>query len=543
MTRVSETRAADSLGTVAAPKDGFLVDQIRRMVGLVPDERAFVDLDAGRALTFREWHSASNRLARGLAARGLSKGDRVALYLPTSDALAFVVAYAAIHKAGGVAVPTNTRLTSREVRHVLAHAEITGAVTSPVFAEQFGHAREELDSLKFSVVTGPAGPEAPGAGDVAWDDAFDEDDADFQVPLDAANLADIMYTSGTTGLPKGVAVTHNNVAMIPNSEPQWTGNGWIHSSPLFTFAGIGFIYNPMKMGMVSLYQAKFDAGRWIEYVERERPPFAFIVPAMAQLIADHERFAPVEDGGADLSSLQLVSVGSAPLPFEVLRRVQERIPNASVSNSYGMTEAGAAYCVMPPGESLKRKGSVGLPLPPAELRIVDEDGNMLSGEEEGELFIRTPGKQRAYYRDPEATAAAWEDDGWLHTGDLAKFDPDGYLYIVGRKKDVIIRGGHNIHAGDVEAVLYEHPAVLEAAVFGVPHPVLGEDVAAAVVLRPAARMQPVDLVNFCDDRLADYKVPRKLAFVTELPRNATGKVVKRELLAQYHGPPDEGASD
>jgi len=512
---------------VAAPNDGLLVDQIRTMVRVCPDEPGFVDLDSETSLTFREWDARSNQFARGLAARGVAKGDRVAIYLPSDDAIAFVVAYAGVHKAGGVAVPTNTRLTAHEIGHVLAHAEITAAVTSPVFAEQLEHARGKLDSLKFVVATGPG-----IADSVAWDDALDDDASDFQVPLEADDLADIMYTSGTTGLPKGVAVTHNNVAMIPNSEPQWTGNRWIHSSPLFTFAGIGFIYNPMKMGMVSLYQAKFDAGRWIDTVERDRPTFAFIVPAMAQLLADHPRFAE-----ADLSSLQLVSVGSAPLPFEVLKRVQERLPHASVSNSYGMTEAGAAYCVMPPGESLKRKGSVGLPLPPAELRVVDEDGRELTAEErierEGELLIRTPGKQRAYYKDPDATAEAWEADGWLHTGDLATFDADGYLYIVGRKKDVIIRGGHNIHAGDIESVLYEHPAVQEAAAFGIPHDVLGEDVAAAVVLRAAARVQPVDIVQFCQDRLADYKVPRRLVFVTELPRNATGKVVKRELIERY----------
>lgn len=491
----------------------LLVDQLRTMARLVPDEAAFKDLDAGGALTFSEWEAESNRLARGLVAAGIDKGDRVAIYLPNEEALRYVVAYAAVHKAGAVAVPTNTRLTSSELAHILGHAEIAGAVTSPALVDRFERARPELDSLRLVVATGEGVSESMG-----WDDALHDDDSDFQVAVGPDDLADIMYTSGTTGTPKGVAVSHGNVAMVPNTEPAWSGDRWIHSSPLFTFAGIGFIYNPMKMGMVSLYQAKFDAGRWIEYVEKERPTFAFIVPAMAQLLADHPRF-----GEADLSSLQLVSVGSAPLPFEVLKRLQERLPDASVSNSYGMTEAGAAYCVMPPGESLKRKGSVGLPLPPAELRIADD----------GELLIRTPGKPRSYYRDADATAAAWEPDGWLRTGDLAKFDDDGYLYIVGRKKDVIIRGGHNIHAGDVESVLYEHPTVLEAAVFGVPHDVLGEDIAAAVVLRPTARVQPIEIVEFCEQRLADYKVPRRLVFVAELPRNATGKVVKRELVEKY----------
>lgn len=492
------------------------------MVTLVPDEPAFRDLDAGEHLTFAEWHAESNRLARGLVDAGIEKGERVAIQIPGSESLRWVVAYAAVHKAGAVGVPVNTRLTASELTHVLGHAEISGAVVSPEYADLFGEARRDLDGLRLVVATGEGVPES-----ASWGEALSDDDSDLQVEVGDDDLADIMYTSGTTGLPKGVAVSHANVAMVPNSEPEWSGDGWIHSSPLFTFAGIGFIYNPMKMGMVSLYQGKFDAGRWIEYIESHRPKFAFIVPAMAQLISTHERFAD-----ADLSSLVMCNVGSAPLPFEVLRRFQEKIPDASVSNSYGMTEAGAAYCVMPPGESLKRKGSVGMPLPPTELKIVDEAGREVGVDEEGELLIRSPGKPRSYYKDPEATAATWEGDGWVRTGDIARLDADGYLYIVGRMKDVIIRGGHNVHAGDVESVLYRHPAVFEAAAVGVPHEVLGEDIAAVVVLNESASATAEEIEAFCREHLADYKSPRRVVFVDALPRNATGKVVKRTLVEQ-----------
>lgn len=492
------------------------------MVNVVPDEAALRDLDAGEHLTFAAWHATSNRLARGLIDAGIEKGERVAIQVPGSESLRWVVAYAAVHKTGAVGVPVNTRLTASELTHILRHAEISGAVVSPEYAELFGEARRGLDSLRLVVATGDGVPES-----TPWDDVLADDDSDIQVEVGGDDLADIMYTSGTTGLPKGVAVSHANVAMVPNSEPEWSGDGWIHSSPLFTFAGIGFIYNPMKMGMVSLYQGKFDAGRWIDYVDTHRPSFAFIVPAMAQLITTHERFAD-----ADLSSLVMCNVGSAPLPFEVLRKLQEKIPDASVSNSYGMTEAGAAYCVMPPGESLKRKGSVGMPLPPTEIKIVGESGEEVGADEEGELLIRSAGKPRSYYKDPAATAATWEGDGWVRTGDIARLDADGYLYIVGRMKDVIIRGGHNVHAGDVESVLYQHPAVLEAAAVGVPHEVLGEDIAAVVALNEGASATGEEIEAFCRERLADYKAPRRVVFVDALPRNATGKVVKRELAEQ-----------
>ena len=252
----------------------------------------------------------------------------------------------------------------------------------------------------------------------------------------------------------------------------------------------------------------------------------FLVPSMAQLIVAHPGFAQ-----ADLSSIAVCAIGCSPLAPATLRALQERMPEASVSNSYGMTEAGPAYCSMPKGESLKRIGSVGQPMPPLEVRIVDEDGADLPVGEMGEAVLRMKGRQREYYRNEEATAGTWKD-GWLYSGDLARLDEDGYLYIVGRKKDVIIRGGNNIHAVDVEAVLLEHPDVVEAAVVGIPHAVLGEDVAAVVVLAPGAATTPDELKAFCAASLADYKVPRRIEFVAELPRNATGKVLKAQLQEQ-----------
>jgi acyl-CoA synthetase (AMP-forming)/AMP-acid ligase II len=227
-----------------------------------------------------------------------------------------------------------------------------------------------------------------------------------------------------------------------------------------------------------------------------------------------------------------MSIGSAPLAPATLMRLQERLPQASVSNSYGLTEAGPAFIVMPKEEVTKRVGSVGKPIPPMEIKVVDDDGVEVADGTVGELLTRLPGRQREYYRDDEATNATWTPDGWLRSGDLAHLDADGFIYIVGRKKDMIIRGGNNIYATDVEAVILEHPAVQEAAVIGVPHKVLGEDVGAFVVLRAGASLGDDDLRAFCADRLADYKRPRQITFVDELPRNATGKVMKHVLRDQ-----------
>ena len=497
----------------------LLVDQLRFMARRDGDEVAYRDLGSGGALTFGEWDARSNALARGLAARGVHPGDRVSIYLPGEECLRWIVAYAAVHKAGAVAVPTNTRLSTRELAVILGHAEVTALVTCDALQSAARDVRHAVPSLQLLV------NDTAGDAEVAWDDAFDGDDSDFQARVEFDDLADVMYTSGTTGLPKGVAVRHRNVAMIPNHEPPWTGAGWLHGAPLFTFAGISFIYNPMKMGMCGLYMPKFDAAEWLRIVGRERPTMAFLVPAMAELLVAHPDFPT-----ADLSSLQAVSIGSAPLAPKTLLALQERVPNATVSNSYGMTEAGPAYIVMPKDEVTRRIGSVGKPIPPMEIKIVDDDGNERRAREVGELLTRLPGYQREYYKDAGATATTWTSDGWLRSGDLGYLDEDGFLYLVGRKKDLIVRGGHNVYPTDIESVILEHPSVREAAVVGVPHDVLGEDIAAFVVVKPGAAIGAEELKAFCASHLADYKRPRHVTFVESLPRNATGKVMKHLLV-------------
>jgi acyl-CoA synthetase (AMP-forming)/AMP-acid ligase II len=504
------------------------VDQLRFMADRHGGELAYRDLDAGTSLTFAAWDEQSNRLARALVDLGVEAGDRVSVYLPSAEALRWITAYAAVHKAGAIAVPTNTRLTVPELVTILGHAEVTAIVTCAALLEPALAVAGTVPSLRVVISAGGADEH----GDVLdYEELLSADGSDMQVPRTVDDLADIMYTSGTTGLPKGVAVRHRNLAMIPNHEPQWTGGGWIHGAPMFTFAGIAFIYNPMKMGLHGAYLPKFDAERWMRLVATEQPPMAFLVPAMAELLVAHPRFADF-----DLSSLRAVSIGSAPLAPQTLATLQERLPDATVSNSYGMTEAGPAFIVMPKDEVRNRVGSVGKPIPPMELRIVREDDTECDPDEVGELLTRMPGRQREYYKDEAATASTWTADGWLRSGDLAYLDPDGFLYLVGRKKDLIIRGGHNIYPTDIEAVLIAHPDVQEAAVVGVPHAVLGEDVAAFVVPRAECALDVDALLASCAEQLADYKRPRRVHVVAELPRNATGKVLKHLLREPAAGP-------
>jgi acyl-CoA synthetase (AMP-forming)/AMP-acid ligase II len=494
------------------------------MAEAFPDETAYTVVDSG-ALSFFQWDGTANAMARGLVDAGLQPGDRVGIHLEPVSALRWLVSYAAIHRAGGVAVPMNHRLAPAEVAHVLAHSGAS-AMVADGSRVACAAANDALSVVVDASVDSRGMPASRGRV-VGWSEITSGERDCMQVPRGLDDLADILYTSGTTGRPKGVAIRHSNASMIGDIAPSWSGGGWLHASPMFTFAGMAFVYTPMKLGLRGIYQAEFDVDRWLQAVERERPVAVFLVPAMAHLLLDHPRFE-----GVDLSSVAICSVGSAPLAPFVVERLQERMPDAMVSNNYGMTEAGSAYCIMAKGEAVTHPGSVGRIVPPAAVRIVDADADAdsapLPPHEVGEVQMRLPGRHREYFEDPEATAERWRD-GWLVTGDLGRLDEKGYLYIVGRRKDVIIRGGHNIHASDVEHVLVGHASVKEVAVVGSPHPVLGEDVVAFVVVHPDAEVDGDALRCYALTRLAGYKVPRTYFFVDELPRNATGKVVKTEL--------------
>ncbi|MFE3173976.1 class I adenylate-forming enzyme family protein [Amycolatopsis sp. NPDC059090] len=438
--------------------------------------------------------------AASLRARGVGAGDVVAVLLP--NRVEFAVVLFAAWRLGAAVTPVNPELTDGEASFQIADAKAKVVV---------GQEDSDLVTLRLEQLATAAPDEGPVADD------------EHAVAL-------LIYTSGTTGQPKGVVLDHANVRamteMIVNALELGPADHSLLILPLFHVNGIVVsVLAPLLAGGRSTITARFRADDFFDTIERVRPTFFSAVPAIyARLAGLPETVRP------DTSSLRLVVCGAAPMPAELIQRVEQRF-GVVVVEGYGLSE-GSCASTLNPLAGPRKPGTVGRPLPGQEVALMDPQGRLTDGP--GEVVVRGPNVMRGYLNRPEATAATIVD-GWLHTGDVGRFDEDGYLVLVDRIKDMIIRGGENLYPKEIENALHAHPAVLEAAVVGAPHPVLGELPVATVTLYPAAVVSEAELLDHCRARLTRVKVPVRIDIVPALPRNPVGKIdkpaLRRELAA------------
>ncbi|HEX58555.1 MAG TPA: long-chain fatty acid--CoA ligase, partial [Methanomicrobia archaeon] len=479
-----------------------------------------------------------------LKARGVKKGDRVILNLPNTPH--YVACYYGILKAGGVVVQCNPMYTERELRYLVNNSE-----ASIVFAIEFTYPRikplidEGLvrdviickveDFLPFPLnLLYPLKKQKVGIdekGVVYWKDVMKSSPVDKAVEINPKeDVAVFQYTGGTTGLPKAVMLTHYNLVANAYQNVEWVNDispddVFLGALPYFHVYGMTTSLNaPILLGCkIVLIPDPRDIRRILKAIQKHRVTIFCGVPTLFNAISTHPDVSKY-----DLSSVRVCISGAAPLPIEVKREF-ERITGGKLVEGYGLSETSPVTHANPV-YGINKEGSIGIPFPSTLSVVVDDEGTILHAGEVGELAVKGPQVMKGYYKMEEETKKVLIN-GWLLTGDVARFDEDGYFYIVDRKKDVIIAGGYNIYPREVEEALYEHPAVLEAAVVGVPDPYRGETVKAFVVLRDEfkGKISDKDIIDFCKERLAAYKVPKMVEFREELPKSAVGKVLRRVL--------------
>ncbi|HLK58990.1 MAG TPA: long-chain fatty acid--CoA ligase [Chthonomonadaceae bacterium] len=509
----------------------LLGDIITQGAERYPDHRALVYRD--QPMTYRELDIAVRRLAAGFASLGIREGDRVALLLPNCPP--FVLGYYAAAMLGAVVVPSNPLLKPAELEYIWRDADVRLVLTVPQLLPGVEAARKGLSGLRHVVsILGREELAEPALADaITGFTTLPELMATgaaapplTPVEQDENTCAVIIYTSGTTGHPKGAMLSHRN--LIRNVEQfegvlEFTASDCFFTAlPLFhAFAGTVCMHAALSNGCASILIDNFTPARALEAIEKHKITIFPAVPALFYSLLQH---SPERD--YDMSSVRVFVSGGAPLPATTLTALEARY-GIPVLEGDGPTECSPATSVNPLyGE--RKVGSVGLPLPGVEIAIFDDNDHPLGPEEIGEIVVRGDNVMLGYLNQPEATAEAMRS-GWYHTGDIGKIDADGYVYILDRKKDMIITAGLNVYPREVEEVLFTHPGVADCAVIGQPDPLRGEEVVAVVVKKPEQEVAERELISYCRERLANYKVPRQVIFRDALARGGTGKVVKRLL--------------
>lgn len=485
--------------------------------------------------TYGELWERIQRTANALRGLGVRRGDRVAVLQTNSHQ--YVEAYFAAAALGAVFIPVNYRAKPPELEHMIGSA----GTKVVLVGERYRPLVEELRSRLPSVESVVALEASAAAGMPHLEALVGEASPELaEEEIDDDDTTILMYTSGTTSMPKGVMLTFNDFTVyVTNSVELADGTprgASLLCVPLYHIAGATNVMTSMFTGRRLVLMRQFDAEQWLETVQRERITHAFLVPTMVKQLVDHARF-----GDYDLSSLENLSYGGATMPFPVIRRAIEAFPRGvGFVNAFGQTETTSTLTVLgpddhrldgPPQElerNLKRLVSIGRPLPDVEVRVVDDDHADLPAGEVGEIWVRTPRVMKGY-SSKEGTSSPLQQDGWLPTRDMGWIDADGYIFLAGRKDDMIIRGGENIAPAEVEAVLYAHPAVEEAAVIGVPDVEWGQKVAAVLAPRAGATLDPAEVIEFCRQRLASFKKPEVVRVLDALPKNPMGKILKKDL--------------
>lgn len=483
-----------------------------------------------RRITCRELDERVNRLANAMLSMGIRTGDKVGVLLLNCPEV--VEIFFAAAKIGVVNVPINVRLSPSEISYILNNSDTKLLFAGKNFLPVVEKIKNDLPLLKEVVIVhrieeGPFRNYEPllTAGSPIRPEVWLSDEED----------AFIIYTSGTTGKAKGAILSHKNLmaqcmALIAESNASTRRRAdlpvgqtiYLSIVPMFHVAGITTTIRNILTASPTVVK-DFDPAGLLATIEKERITSLFLAPAMWIMVMSHPDFKKY-----DVSSLVTASYGAAPTPNSVKERILEAFPNASIMEAFGQTEMSPSVTIMKNQDALRKEGSVGQALFNVEIRVVDDDMNDVPIGTVGEAVYRGASMFKGYYKNIEANKEAFKG-GWFHSGDLVRQDEDGFLYVVDRKKDMIVSGGENIYSAEVEAILYRHPAILEAAVIGVPDPKWGESVMAFVVLRAGKEATAEEIIKFCEENMARFKRPKHVEFIQALPRNAAGKVMKLEL--------------
>ena len=493
-----------------------IVELLNSRVSQSPDKSFIFSEADGRSYTYLQFAHTVNRLATLLSNKGIKKGDVVSLLLPNS--VEYVIAYFACWQLGALAGPINSLLKEHEMTYVISDSEARALLVHTEFLPIIEKIRSQLSTLEAVIALDN---EADATRNITNE----------SVELSAISSDDeaiIIYTSGTTGKPKGCLLTHGNLVANARQISEWLKFGrndrLLTIMPLFHMNAVSVTtMAALYAGGSTVVSSKFSASRfWKIISDYQITSFGSVATMLSMLLSTYPDGVP---DGLKTDQLRFAMCGSAPVPAEVIKRFEETF-GCLVIEGYGLSESTCRSTFNPP-DLRRRQGSCGLPIG-NEMRVVDEDDNEVTDGTLGEIVLRGENILKGYYRNPTATAEAFRN-GWFHTGDIGYRDSDGFYYIVDRKSDMIIRGGENIYPREIDEVLYQHPAVASAAAVGIPDDLYGEEVTAFVVLKNSTSVTAEGLITFCKERLADYKCPKTIRIVKEIPKGPTGKLLKREL--------------